>query len=447
LSEDQAAINVEVGTTLDYDFDTLGQKIYATVSYAHNDQERAEFFDQLFYNSLQQEVPSRRQDQIYGRPMVSDLFIAQVDYTKPFKNGNRIEAGLKTTLSMFQPLQTFDQLNLETNEYIQNDTIANSFDFDEFVHAGYLIYRDRMGKLGYQAGLRAEYTKTSGYDYNSLTQYQNDYFNAFPSFYLTYELADQEEFIVNYSRRINRPSWGQMAPFYNAQDLLNTRLGNPVLQPEYTDSYEFGYNKGWEKVLFTGTVYHRRTLSPMTRIISLLENNSAVQLWDNANYRRDTGLELINQLEFHSNLDATLSGNFFYSEIDGNNIRENFYNSNFTWTVTLLTNWVIPELFNVQLMADYRGPIALPQGEIDPIYGINVGIRKDFFNKRATVSLNVSDVFNTRVFRIQTDDIEFSQMRFFNQETRIGTLSFTYRFGGFRGKEEKPSVRYSDDPF
>ncbi|HSI77506.1 MAG TPA: outer membrane beta-barrel protein [Lunatimonas sp.] len=68
---------------------------------------------------------------------------------------------------MFQPTETFDQLNLETNQYIQNDTISNSFDFEKYVHAGYLIYRDRMGKLAYQAGLRAEYTKTNGYDYNT----------------------------------------------------------------------------------------------------------------------------------------------------------------------------------------------------------------------------------------------------------------------------------------
>jgi iron complex outermembrane recepter protein len=265
--------------------------------------------------------------------------------------------------------------------------------------------------------------------------------------YVTYELADQEEFLVNYSRRINRPSWVQMGPFYNAQDLLNTRFGNPVLQPEFTDSYELGYNKGWDNLLFTGTVYHRRTTDAMTRVISLLENNAAVQYWENVSIRRDLGLELINQFEIGSNFDATLSGNFFYSEVDGRNVRENFFNSNFTWTVTLLSNWVIPDLFNVQLMADYRGPIVLPQGEIDPIYGVNLGIRKDLFNNRATVSLNVSDIFNTRVFRIQTDDLEFSQMRFFNRETRIGTLSFTYRFGGFKSKEEKPSVRYSDDPF
>ncbi|MCC5938310.1 MAG: TonB-dependent receptor [Lunatimonas sp.] len=447
LREDQAAINIETGITFDYDVDTLGQKVYGTLSYAHNNQDRTEFFDQLYFNSLNEEVPGRRQDQIYGRPIVADLFIGQIDYTKPFKNGGRLESGLKTTWSLNRPAQTFDQLDLESGLYVQNDTIANRFDFDEYVHAGYTIYRNRWERFAYQAGLRAEYTSTEGFDHNSQIRYPNSYFNLFPSLYITYELGDQSEFILNYSRRINRPSWGQMAPFYNAQDLLNTRLGNPTLQPEYTDSYEVGLNKGWEQLLFTGTLYHRRTQSPMTRIISLLENNSAVQLWDNANYRRDTGLELINQMEFHSNLDATLTGNFFYSEINGYNIRENFFNSNFTWTVTLLTNWVIPDLFNVQVMADYRGPIALPQGEIDPIYGLSVGLRRDLFNRRATVSLNVSDVFNTRVFRIQTDDFEFSQNRFFNQETRIGTLSFTYRFGGFKAKEEKPSVRYSDDPF
>ncbi|WP_317168910.1 outer membrane beta-barrel protein [Lunatibacter salilacus] len=87
---------------------------------------------------------------------------------------------------------------------------------------------------------------------------------------------------------------------------------------------------------------------------------------------------------------------------------------------------MIPDLYNVQLMAYYREPIAFTQGEIDPIYVVNLGIRKDFTNIRATVSLNGSDILNISVFRIQTDDIEISQMRFFNQEARIGTISQTY---------------------
>jgi len=200
-------------------------------------------------------------------------------------------------------------------------------------------------------------------------------------------------------------------------------------------------------VLLSGTLYHRRTSDAMTRIIGFLPNNAAVQLWDNANYRRDTGVELINQFRFLSTLDATLTGNLFYSEINGRNIRENYFNSNFSWTLNLLTNWVLPDVATFQLMADYRGPIALPQGKIDPMYGVNIGARRDLFNRRATVSVNVSDVFNTRRFKILTDDAVFSQTRRFNRESRIATVAFTWRFGGFREQERLQRESYIDDPF
>lgn len=298
-------------------------------------------------------------------------------------------------------------------------------------------------------GLRAEKTITDGFDFNSGSRYENDYFNLFPSIYLQYDLDSSASLNLNYSRRINRPGAGQMAPFYNAQDLLNTRFGNPELLPEYTDSYESGYMKSWNVYLLTATVYHRRTSQVMTRVISLLDNNSAVQLWTNANNRHSSGLELINQFQFSSGFDATLSGNFFYSEIKGDNIQEGFNNSNFSWTISLLSNIALGNFATMQVQGEYRGPIILPQGEIEPIYGLNIGIKKDFFDKKATLSLNVSDIFDTRVFRIQTNDPEFYQERYFNRETRIGTLSFTYRFGGFRPKEEKPSgdSGYGDDPF
>lgn len=262
-------------------------------------------------------------------------------------------------------------------------------------------------------------------------------------------MKEDEIFSLNYSRRISRPSVGNMAPFYNAQDLLNTRFGNPELNPEFTDSYEAGYMKGWERYLFNGTVYHRRTTDVITRIISLLENNSAVQLWTNANQRNSTGLELINQFQLSSNFDATLSGNLFYSEIKGSNIQEGFDNSSLSWTVSLLSNISFPGIATVQLQGEYRGPIILPQGEIDPMYGLNVGLRRNLFNNRATVGLNVSDLFNTRAFKIKTQDRKFIQERLFNSETRIGTISFSYRFGGFRANDEGPAggSGYSSDPF
>src|SRR5690606_14150513 len=112
------------------------------------------------------------------------------------------------------------------------DTLSNTFDFQEAVHAAYLILSNKHGRFSYQAGLRGEMTLTSSLEGNTQNVVDNDYFNLFPSVYVSYERRKGEAFFLNYSRRINRPSTWGLAPLYNVQDQLNLRLGNPYLQPE-----------------------------------------------------------------------------------------------------------------------------------------------------------------------------------------------------------------------
>ena len=142
-----------------------------------------------------------------------------------------------------------------------------------------------------------------------------------------------------------------------------------------------------------------------------------------------------------SNLDATLTGNLFYSKINAENIEQNFSNENFSWTLNLLANWLIPNSFNLQVQGNFRGPIVLPQGQIEPQYSLNVGLRRDLVDGKATVSLNVSDIFNTRNFRITTKNPRFDEKRVFQRETQVGTLAFTYRFGGFKEQSAENGSR------
>jgi iron complex outermembrane recepter protein len=448
LDEDQRAVNIEGGATLNWDMDSTGQNLYFSASYADRDQERVEYFDQLYYYGDATNV-DRREDQVYGRPQRNGLWVLQLDYTKPLSNSGRIGAGLKSTLSDFDNRQFFEVLDPLTNEWLNIDTITNRFQFSEGVHAGYLIYRDRIGKLGFQAGLRSELTLTNSFEFNAENSVENNYFNLFPSMYLSYDLGRDESLLINYSRRISRPGVNVLAPFYNAQDFLNLRLGNPYLQPELTDSYELGYSKTMNFLTFNGTLYHRRTTDVLSRIYLLYDNNSAVQTWENANRRNSTGLELINQFYLAAWADLTLSGNFFHSKIIGDNIREGFTNENFSWTVSLLGVIRAGKWGSFQLQGNYRGPIVLPQGEIEPMYGLNIGYRKDFWQRKATLSINLTDVFNTRVFRIHTEDPAFSQTRVFNWESQIGTIAFTYRFGGFKSQErrERNNGEIGEDPF
>jgi outer membrane receptor protein involved in Fe transport len=430
--DSRQSTNFETGLNYTWEMDTLGQRLFGSASFSYDDRFQDEYYDQLFFNPFNEEVPENRLIQINERPQSSTFYVLQLDYEKPFQDGGKLETGLKGTFGVWDRGQDFFQADFSTGfEPERNDFFSDGFNFKEDVYAAYASYRNKIGKFGYQGGLRAEYTGTISVQERNQNVVVNNYFNVFPSAYLSYNLGKEEELTANFSRRISRPNIWALAPIYRVADLFNLSIGNPFLQPEFTNSYELGYMKGWEKYLMNATVYHRFSTDILTRVLRLNENNVAVQTRENANSRSSTGFELVNQIQVTQWFDATLTGNFFYSEIRGDNIEEGFNNSNFSWTVALLGNMSIPKFATVQIQGNYRGPIVLPQGEIEPMWGLNLGIRKNIMNNRATVSANVSDIFNTRIFRIKTEDPRFVQDRMFNRETRIGTLSFTYRFGGF----------------
>jgi iron complex outermembrane receptor protein len=444
--DSRQSYNIESGLNYTWEIDTLGQRLFTSASFSYDNRYQEEFYDQTFFNSFNEEVPENRLLQLNERPQTSNFYVLQLDYEKPFANGGKLESGLKGTFGQWDRGQDFFQGDINT-EFIpvRDDFFSDGFNFKEDVYAGYLSYRNRIGKIGYQGGLRGEYTETISVQESNQNVVVNNYFNLFPSAYFSYDLGKEEEFTANYSRRISRPNIWALAPIFRVADLFNLSIGNPFLQPELTNSYEVGYRKGWEKYLMNATVYHRFSTDILTRVLRLDENNVAVQTRENANSRSSTGFELVNQIQVTQWFDATLTGNIFYSEIIGDNIEEGFNNSNLSWTVALLGNMSIPNFATVQIQGNYRGPIVLPQGEIEPLWGINAGIRKNIMNNRATVSLNVSDIFNTRIFRIRTEDQRFVQDRMFNRETRIGTISFSYRFGGFRDRNGRDRDREEFD--
>ncbi|EIM73022.1 TonB-dependent receptor [Nitritalea halalkaliphila LW7] len=237
--------NFETGLSYTYDIDTLGQRLFASASFSRDERFQVDFFDQLFFNEDMVEVPGNRLIQENERPQTSNLTVLQLDYEKPFRNGSRFETGLKGTLGTWDRAQEFSQGD-ENTEFVPifDDFFSDAFSFTENVYAAYASFRHKVGKLGYQAGLRGEYTETSSVLESDPEPFVNNYFNLFPSAYLSYNLGDEEELTANFSRRISRPNIWALAPIFRVNDLFNLSIGNQELQPEFTNSYEFGYMKG-----------------------------------------------------------------------------------------------------------------------------------------------------------------------------------------------------------
>ena len=437
LDEDQSRTNYEVG--LNYDWQANGPegaRLDARLSFSLDEQDRIEHFDQLFFDSQQQEVPWNRSLQTYERPRRSSLLLGTLDYRLPLNENLNLEAGLRSTMRRYDLEQIFQDFDPDLGGYITDDLITNQFEYDQDIHAAYLILQNRLGSFSYQAGLRGEYTGTTSFMPENDSTITNNYFSLFPSIFLNYEISRNQDLQVNYSRRVRRPGTWAVTPFLNAQDFFNLRMGNPFLQPAFTNSYELSYLRGWDLYFLSATTYYRHTENALSRVFDLYDERFAVVTWVNSDTRRNLGLELVNQFDISRDIDATLTGNFFHSEISGANLDGQTYrNQQFSWTFTLLGNWNIPNVFNVQMMANYRGPIALPQGNIQPVGSINLGLRRHVWDRNATVSLNVSDVLNTRRFVLETQDGNLYQERRFMRESRIFTLSFIYRFGGFRERE------------
>jgi len=451
LEEDQSRTNYEIGA--DYGWqDDNGRRFRASASYAWSNQDRIEYFDQSFFNNEMQEIASRHVDQFYERPLSGNLLILQADFEESLGEDMRLETGLRSEMRFDDRAQNFGQLDNQTGLYndivLNGIPVSNAFTYERNIHAAYVSFTDNRGALSYQVGLRGEYTQTEAWqDYGLRSGFLDDenfspvrdtistdnYFRLFPSAFLNYRISDNQDIQASYSRRIRRPWTGSLMPFLNAQDFFNLRLGNPYLQPASTNNFEINYIRSWENYMVTGGVFHRYTTDAHSRLFVLFNQGSMVT-WNNANTTNATGVELINYFTWNDNFDATLTGNFYYSQVSSEVEGRSFSNESYSWTLSLLGNLNLPGLFSTQLSANYWGPRVIPQGMIRSVFSMNIGLRRNVLNNQGTISLNVSDVFNSRRFSLETNGNEFFQEREFYRESRVLTLSFTWRFRDYRDR-------------
>lgn len=435
----ESGSNYEVAANFMHKFDTSGTELSVIASYSENGRDEFEFFDQRALNPDFTEAPFDPFLQRNTNTRANSFSIVQADFINPFSETGKFEAGYRSTFRKVDRDQLFENFENEAQEYQLNNDLSNRFIFDEQVHALYAIYTNEINKFGYQFGLRAEQTLTESVTFSDQGQtvqpFENNYANLFPSVFFSYNLGVEQDIQLNYSRRIRRPSIWNLNPFVDNSDPLNIQFGNPELDPELTDSYELSYLKGWEKVFVTSSIFYRNTQDIIQRVISVDENNVSTVTFDNLDSRTAFGVEFINRITPSNNFDATLTYNLFRQQVNGNSLGTNFNNANISWSLNLQSNIKIPEILDIQVQGFYRGPIALAQGILKDFYSINLGLRRDILKDKGTISMNVSDVFNTRRFEVETSGIGFSQQSLRRRESRIATLTFTYRFGGFKEKE------------
>jgi len=354
-----------------------------------------------------------------------------LDYSHPAGPNSLVETGYK---AIFRSLDNdFLRQNESNGGFVTDPDNTDIFNFREQIHAAYVQYNTWVGdkkspdwKFG--LGLRAEQVwNNGGLKLKPLT-FKNDYFNLFPSAQLIRYTANRDMVKLTYGRRINRPSFGQMIPFTDITDSLNTRAGNPALKPELAHSLELTYSHTFGNGSLNLTGFYRNTSNVILPYTTLDSNGVAFTKPFNFGNATTYGLEgmvAVNPFDFWS-LNLNMSG--YDLRFVNNDPTLGLQRNQWTYFAKLINNFTPWEGGKIQLTANYTSPIAIPQGERVAVWFVDLGFQQSVLKGKGRLGLAVTDIFDTQESGTRLSAPEFEFSRIFKIDTRAALLTFTYSF-------------------
>lgn len=429
--------NLEYSVNFTHNFDRKDHKFTADIQYQNNNEIERSDIIQTEGTNESNAVPTLFQ-KVRNEEGEKRLML-QTDYVLPYGENGKIEAGFRSTWRNIKNIYLVEEQQ-ENGNYIPLDTFSTDFQFDEIVHGIYGITSNEFGKFQWQVGLRAEITDINTRFRETNDRFEWNYINFFPSAFFTYKLADNNQLQLSYSRRINRPRFRDLNPFSSFTDNRNFRVGNPNLQPEFTDSYEVGYLQNLPNTTLYYGAYYRYTTGLIQQVnLRPTEAGLRTTIPDNIGYSNAMGLEMNVTHDFGKWY--RVSGNFnLYSMNTRGSVGDSIslQANAFSFSSRLSNNFKVKGLFDAQLNVNYRAPENQTQGRRLAMTVVDLGISRDIWKNKGTITLGVRDMFNSRKWRSITELDNFYQTS--EWQWRVGPnflISLTYRINQKKRMEEK----------
>lgn len=441
--------NVEYASDLYINFKKDGHKLTLSTSFSLNFDENNALITDTATNSPLTRFDTTKNNQDQNR----NLF--QADYVLPIGKNTQFEAGYRGNF-----------LKLNTDFAVTSNGVVlagytNRMQYQEKINAFYTQLGFKINKLSMLYGLRYE---DSDIDINQLTSaiYKNKkYDNLFPSAFFTYELNEKTNVSINYSKRINRPRGRELNPFNNYSSNTNLFRGNPDLDASLTDAFDIGFLKRWEKLTFSTSAYYNVTKNP-SQLVRFIETITpgvvpvTLSTFVNVANEYRSGFEFTLNYTPYKWWRINSNFNFFRNEIKGNfeyNYTDNgvamtgyqdLSRAATTWSSRITSKITLPYKIDWQTNATYNGPQYNAQTKTKGIFAMNLGFSKDVLKDKATIGLNVNDVFNSRIRRMVTETEGLYSEAEMQWRKRQITASFTYRFNKPKNEREKPKRQIQD---
>ncbi len=420
--------NGAVNLNFRHQFDSAGTEITADADFMNYTSGSSQYFNNINYTPDWQEKYATI---LTGNlPSNINIYTLKTDFSHPFKNQLKFEAGFKT--SYVTTDNTANYFNIINNTPQVDTTKTNRFLYYENINAAYLNLNKQFKKISIQAGLRLENTNYNGHQLgNSYTVNNNDssfkrsYVNLFPTIYISYQANAKNQFSINYGRRIDRPAYQDLNPFLFFLDEYTYQAGNPYLQPQFSDNIELSHTyNNW----LTTTLNYSHTNNFFAETFQQ-QGQATIVRNGNIGVRENMGVAVSAQIPVRKWWTSIWYANYTYNKFTGMLYGSDINISSPTVLLNVNNQFRFSHGWGAELSGFYRSKGVEGQILLQPFGQMSAALSKQILKEKGSLKLGVRDMLHTQIIK-GTIDFQQTDATFKNsRDSRQVSLTFTYRFG------------------
>ena len=366
----------------------------------------------------------------------------RVNYKQPFSRAFNIETGLQGRIHGANEVNELFDYNLATGKFDIQEQFSHDVSYSRNINGLYGLMKGEYNEIGYQLGLRGEYT------YRDIRMTEKDKFiidrlDFFPTIHMSYNLAEKNQLMASYTRRIRRPRGWYLEPFITWSDAYNVRRGNPDLLPEYIDSYELGHTVDFSKKHSLSTeLYYRVSHNEIERIRSIWEENDnstkdiMLTSYENVGTEYRLGTEIMLSNDFFNWWKSDLIGNFFDYRIKGEINGRAYDRGSFTWSLRWNNILKVGKKTRFQINPSYDSREVEIQDVEAPVFRVDGAIRHTFMENKLNLTLQVRDIFATAKHESEINEPDFYAYRLYRHRAPIIMLNISLRINNYQNDKK-----------
>lgn len=426
-----------------HDFDKKGENLEVQANFSNTKSPELTNYDQINSPS------ATRRLTLNDVKRDTDYLQINVDYVNPLSETLRLELGAETRIQNIEN-SLFEDITSTTG---YTKTTNSGFDFGRNISSVYGTLGKQWGKWSGQFGVRVEHYNITGdfrnvtdsfinsEDINDNQKIKDNIFTVYPSAFVTYKPNEKDAFNFNVSRRVDRPSVGQISPIREWTTPTVESRGNPNLVPQFTNSFEANYTRTMKLGTVTFGAFYRLIYDEISRISYTDPNDDTRRIlaWDNFKDNNSLGLELTSNLKLTKWWSANASTDAYFKTVRGTVQNANTKEQEFAEVDVVAFNARLNNTFTATknlrftLFGMYRGRDLSLQFERLPMYKMDLGASYSILKGKGTITTRLNDVFQTMHFAFD-GNIPYRQKGAFYWESRTLYVGFNYNFGGGKNR-------------